>query len=737
MAVPTYRASTAYTDWGGSTSAIVNKPTGTVEGDLMVAVYVSATGAFYGTVADLTPPSGWTTVSELLISNAPIVGLYYKIAGASEPSTYTWSVNDGGDRCLGIATVTTGTFDATTPVGTTNGVDWSRLFQPSSSTSVTAPTITPAVDECLGIAFYGATSGGFTWTTPSGYTERFDGTNGGPSMSIHTKALTTSATGSVTATASSAVGTNEGAGVLFAVRPVAGGGPATVTRTGSLSGTGTLAATRLLARLRTGSAAGTGTLAGTRLIKRLRTASLAGTASLASTRLIKQLRTGSVTGTGTLTGVGINASGTKARTGSLAGTGTLTGSGTRIVAKTGSLTGTGTLAATKLRKLLRTGSLTGTGTLAAIGAKLTSVVTRTGAVTGSGSLSATGRKIVKRTGSLVATGLLGASGRRLLSTPLWVPQFSGIVESWEGSITGLGTEAFINVTAVETISRLGRVDENAIALEGNDDTPETRIVRLGDRAGWLFGYIDEFTNEPATPAFNYLLQSTDMAINRLAEIYLTADSVGAIARTDRTGALLIHEDFSEYATTDIAKRFEVATRYLGPDVVPGLSGLQAEYLSDSLHVENDDDPIINTISIARQGGTARTGTDTFSVAKYGKHTFTRNDFISKDDALVDFIITKMLDDNRNAPLRISSLDLTALDDHAIAFQIDLDVRNHLTVVLQPELEDSDGNRWIAYVTGVSVDSYTHRVIPMTRVEVDWNTNIIFGSSVNDIQLIPL
>lgn len=220
MAVPTFRAVASATEFNGDTSAVCNKPTGTVDGDLMVGFFF-ADGGFYGATSDLTPPAGWTTVTELLTANQPIVGIYYKVA-SSEGASYTWTCNDGSNRVLAIVTVTTGTYDTTTPIGTSDGVDWSRALG-TSAALVAAPTITPAVDECLGVAFFGTVGDGNTFTAPSGWTERDDFNNSYVCGTVDTKSLTTSATGTVTPAAANSLYGNVCA-AMAAVRPAAGGG---------------------------------------------------------------------------------------------------------------------------------------------------------------------------------------------------------------------------------------------------------------------------------------------------------------------------------------------------------------------------------------------------------------------------------------------------------------------------------------------------------------------------------
>lgn len=87
----------------GSTTMTINKPIGTEADDLMVFFYsYGGSGAAAGTIVP-TFPTSW---SKLTSTAQPIVEIWYKVAGASEPATYDW-IRSGGTngRVLGIAAI--------------------------------------------------------------------------------------------------------------------------------------------------------------------------------------------------------------------------------------------------------------------------------------------------------------------------------------------------------------------------------------------------------------------------------------------------------------------------------------------------------------------------------------------------------------------------------------------------------------------------------------------------------
>lgn len=95
---PEFVASATTQNATTGTNLVIDKPTGTIEGDLMVAVMAS-NGALTG---------GWTdtTFTEVADQGAvnPSLRVAYKVAGASEPSNYTFSSTDTDVKAGSIVT---------------------------------------------------------------------------------------------------------------------------------------------------------------------------------------------------------------------------------------------------------------------------------------------------------------------------------------------------------------------------------------------------------------------------------------------------------------------------------------------------------------------------------------------------------------------------------------------------------------------------------------------------------
>ena len=94
----------------------INKPTGTVQDDVMIA----SIGVRPNT-ATITPPSGWTLVRRINNTNATASSLavYSRVAGASEPASYAWTFDTSAGSAGGIQTFSG--VDTTNPIDVENG----------------------------------------------------------------------------------------------------------------------------------------------------------------------------------------------------------------------------------------------------------------------------------------------------------------------------------------------------------------------------------------------------------------------------------------------------------------------------------------------------------------------------------------------------------------------------------------------------------------------------------------
>lgn len=166
---------------------IIQRPTGTVNGDFLLAY-------FYSVNPVSVVPSGWTLLN-YQAGTGGYLYIYYKFA-SSEPANWTWTLSASGwwaADCKGY-----------TNVGTISPVDKYRFGTNASGTAMAAGGIDPASAAGM-LIFIGGVPGNIRATPPSGMTEYTD--FGGTGASIYMASVllaNDNATGTKTATLASA-----------------------------------------------------------------------------------------------------------------------------------------------------------------------------------------------------------------------------------------------------------------------------------------------------------------------------------------------------------------------------------------------------------------------------------------------------------------------------------------------------------------------------------------------------
>ena len=212
--------STTLADTAASTTHVMNVPSGTANGDLMLLyIAASANSAF-------SAPTGWTVVL-----NTVALFICRRIA-SSEPASYT--VATSNLACTGyIATYRNAAFDV---VGSSS----------IESSPSNAPSITVSNDNSVVLDFAIGRNASVTFTTPTGFSSIASESNTtSPSSALFSRVFNAGATGIVTTTLSAGAGFS----VLLSIKPtpfyVAGGGKVgvsttTPSSTGGAGGTGTI-----------------------------------------------------------------------------------------------------------------------------------------------------------------------------------------------------------------------------------------------------------------------------------------------------------------------------------------------------------------------------------------------------------------------------------------------------------------------------------------------------------------
>ncbi len=157
-----------------SASLTITKPTGVVSGDIMIANI----GNFINATQTNAASSGWAVVAGTTLDRGRAT-LLYKIAGASEPSSYTFSVTASSSSATGAIIAFSGV-DNSTPFDATAPSSWftatsASLSSVPSLTSVSSGTAIILFGNCTRITTTTASNfASWTATSPSSFTELYD-----------------------------------------------------------------------------------------------------------------------------------------------------------------------------------------------------------------------------------------------------------------------------------------------------------------------------------------------------------------------------------------------------------------------------------------------------------------------------------------------------------------------------------------------------------------------------------
>ena len=209
--------------------ATADRPTGTAEGDLLIAVHVSD---FDGALSSMEAPAGWSLVGsrDAAVTREPYVKIWRKIATSSEPTTYSFPDNDSAHSALGILRI-----EGHDPEQTLTAV----FSSGTGSTSHVAPSVTGVADGLLVTIHTADTSSvSMSYTAaPPGMTERVDvalASGGYVVLGVFTQGLSAGgATGTKAATCNDSVNYVTAS---LVITPAGGGG--VVPKDGGDTGTG-------------------------------------------------------------------------------------------------------------------------------------------------------------------------------------------------------------------------------------------------------------------------------------------------------------------------------------------------------------------------------------------------------------------------------------------------------------------------------------------------------------------
>lgn len=187
------------------TTLVINKPTGTREGDLMIAIMGFQSNA----VGTWTGGTGWTEAADLNEGSGHRIA--YKVAGASEGTSYTFTCTNSTTLGGTILTYRNAAYDT---IGS-----FSALA--TGGAAITVPAVTPTADFAevvLSLMDQGASN---TWPDQTGFSQLAVNADGdGPSWRIFSKnALSLANVSSGTVAADSSATSGETSGIQLSIKP--------------------------------------------------------------------------------------------------------------------------------------------------------------------------------------------------------------------------------------------------------------------------------------------------------------------------------------------------------------------------------------------------------------------------------------------------------------------------------------------------------------------------------------
>lgn len=197
----------------GSTAAItVNTPSGTVDGDLLLA-FASLENPVAVGIAGISQPSGWTEHTELQSTGTAAAfraGIWFRTA-ASEPASYDWAPSNTTHNGLNVEVHRIAGANTTTPIDVSG---FALVVVGDLQPDPAAPTVTTTQAGCLVFAFLAHNHAALnqSHTPPAGHLERTDFENTSATIlgqSSLTKVFgSAGATGTVSFNCSETVGTD-------------------------------------------------------------------------------------------------------------------------------------------------------------------------------------------------------------------------------------------------------------------------------------------------------------------------------------------------------------------------------------------------------------------------------------------------------------------------------------------------------------------------------------------------
>lgn len=218
--------------------------------------------------------------------------------------------------------------------------------------------------------------------------------------------------------------------------------------------------------------------------------------------------------------------------------------------------------------------------------------------------------------------------------------WTGYADSWTPDYS-TPTWSTVTLQATDAFKVFASVDRTGGAAVGGSELSGARVNRILDDIDWP-------TDDRDIAAGDSQLQATTLAGNALTELHLVQDS--------ERGEFFMNAAGSATFRNRRAVLFE--TRSVTSQVTFGDAGIGAgEVPYAQAAVSNDDATMANEVSITRVGGTTQTASDTASVQRFLRKTYSRTDLLVLTDAEALNVASWILSQSKDPELRFVSITL--------------------------------------------------------------------------------
>lgn len=225
--------------------------------------------------------------------------------------------------------------------------------------------------------------------------------------------------------------------------------------------------------------------------------------------------------------------------------------------------------------------------------------------------------------------------------------FTGYVDSWNIEWTGPNSSV-VEVPCTDAFKIFSNIERTAVAAVGAGEASGTRIGRILNGISWP-------SSKRSIATGNVNVQATTLDGNVLEEMQLTADTEMGELYMDGSGNVIFRN------------RSAILTDSRSTDSQATFGDADPELRYANLSFTNDDTQLTNRVIITRVGGAVQQADDTASQAEFLVRAFERSDLIMVDNASALNYAQYLLSLSAQPELRFTDLEILPMRDETNLF----------------------------------------------------------------------